>query len=816
MATATLPSTVDESPDESQGSQDPETHTPETPEDDWGFNNRQAPLQIQKAILKVFGEAQLTEEFPRRQEVLQDTQSRFYCMGIQHIYKGSDNCYQQAYPGQQFMGPNGQSDNFGEYIDDYNIFTAFSEIQTAKLTESSSGIDFKPLNPEKTQDIEASNAAEGMRHEYDRNNDLKNIAKSRLYHMQMGGRFVIWTRTDDAPEKYGTNANGQPRRQVISTVHGCLESKVPLFMDCQPEMWYTILYDDPDIRIAKTKYSWIAKKLSAGQTCLHETAYERSNRLGVLQGSQASRVAYRIGDSIKHLISRGHGWIRLAGFVECDEPYDGPPQEVTDPLDGTKRQISVKEKIAERYPNGVHACVVGQQYAESWDQSMDDCLDIGHAYIAKGQSRLPIMKPMIVIQDRFNTTMNSIAEEFDFNCSETWVAVGMQEFAAITKQRSAPGAMRNLKEMPPGGKIQDYVYRITGGDITASQQQYLEFLMGPLPQFVLSVPPSLWGSASPDLKTASGLQLASSQATGVLGAFWSVCVWSDANVYYHNCLAIMNDDDYPEQIVIQGPTGQNVTVRKESLTKGDFRAFPDTQSGFPESTAAKAQKLNATVNQLLLTPLGPQFFSSPDNVAFYVAENGLPELILPESVSRDKQLREIEQLLGEAPIMAQQLVQMLSSGSQVPDIIDAIGQLVQAGQQQQEIAAAASQIAGQATPVQPPFNPDSIARSSVQVWKSDYHTYESKKCKDWLSSDARYSEEKIGRLSPDGSGDTKPNIAGILNVYLHMLKHDMYAAQEAPPPMAPIMKPPPVLPGKPGAPPAPTAAPGAPAAAQLA
>jgi hypothetical protein len=765
-----------------------------SPDQPYGKDNRDLPEQLKQAIIAATKEAQQQEKYLRRQEILQDAQNRFYDMGIQHIYQGGDFCYNQASPGGTYAGPGG-TEAFGEYIDDYDIFHPFALIQQAKLSENMPGIDFQPVNPNDEDDVEAANAAEGFRHDFDRNNDVKEIQKAIIYHLQMGGRAVMWTRTEDADELYDDKG---PTRNVVSSIYGTIEAKVPIFANKQKDFWHCILYDDPDIKTAKAKYHWIADKLAAGRVCLAEEAYERIARLGILQGAQGSRYGFRIGDSIAHLISRGHVWLRLEAFESMKDPFndpDGNVETVTDD-DGTVRPMNVKEKLAEVFPNGVHACIVGDEYAQSWNQSMDDCIEVGHAFIGKGQSRMPVMKPMVVVQDRFNSSMNYIAETNDYCVPSTWLACDVTEYAAIKKQRASPGAFRNLKQLPPGvTSIANAIYHEPGTPLPDSFQKYLEFLYAALPQFQLNVPPSIWGEAMKDQKTSSGYQLAASQAMGILGVFWQTETKMLAKMYYHNCLAIKNGAEYPDKITIP-MGGKNTVIQKSSLSKGNFRAFPDTESGFPETTAAKRNTLTNIVTQLAQSPLAAQIFGSPDNVAFMLRENGLTELVIPEAESRDKQEREIGELLANSPRLASPLMQLLQEGADIPTIQRAAKAALAQMQQSQQIDHAAQTIAAAAQqqpppPMPAPIDPATIARSSVPVWESDYHVWEAKKCRDWLSSDEMNTELTIGRPSPDPAdgGANKPNIAGILNVILHMKEHDAYAAMEAPPVSGPLPAP---------------------------
>ena len=82
---------------------------------------------------------------------------------------------------------------------------------------------------------------------------------------------------------------------------------------------------------------------------------------------------------------------------------------------------------------------------------------------------------------------------------------------------------------------------------------------------------------------------------------------------------------------------------------------------------------------------------------------------------------------------------------------------------------------------------------------SDLHPDEARKCQDWLSGSERFREETIG-------SDGKPNLAGVLNVFLHWREHVAAGAPAMPPagPLKPVGAPSQV----PGAAAPPAAAPG--------
>jgi hypothetical protein len=143
------------------------------------------------------------------------------------------------------------------------------------------------------------------------------------------------------------------------------------------------------------------------------------------------------------------------------------------------------------------------------------------------------------------------------------------------------------------------------------------------------------------------------------------------------------------------------------------------------------------------SPMLIEAASQPDNLEMGKEFMGLSGLVIPAAEARNKQLREIEQLLEEQPIP--------------PDPL--------AAQQAMSVG-------------QPPPQP----QSSVPIDQDyDFHQYEFQKVQEWLSSTERVQQEKAG------------NVAGIANVRLHGLLHKAQvdaaaqkAAAAAQPPPKPV------------------------------
>ncbi len=770
----------------------------------YGARNEELPEQLVKAIRSAIKKSQTEERYLRRLEVLHDRRNRFYERGHQHIYEGRDDCFVLAVPGASFWDAEGNQEEWGDYIDDYPIFHGFIWIIQSVLTQNGPGIAFEPKNPSISEDNQAAETAEGLRRHFDRVNDVKKILREVVRMFCLSGRVVVWTKTEENAARWGRDKNSKPIKNQTACVYGTLETKVPIMEKDQSTFPYLIIYIDKDVRNAKQDHAHIAKKIKANETCLDENNYERFARLGVLQGA---RSQFQAGESISHLVTEGHIWLRPSCFSdeEFDEPFTEADEEQSNSKEGA---FTVRDALAEIFADkqggftGIHAVFVGDNYSQSWPESMDDCLTVEQPFAGDGQFALAVMDAAVIAQDRFNTLMNYIAETFDFGAPSTWVAANKVEYEAIMDQKAQPFGFRQLKQLAAGtNSAADNFYREPNPELPETLRQVIEFLFGEYLQFVLACPPAMWGESSEDTKTASGLAQSRNQALGRMGIIWAVLQKVAARMYYQACLAASNDPDTPEEIIVPVQGSQNVTVRVARLRKGHFMAMPDEDSGFPDSTAAKRATFTQFVQLIAqFPPAAQQIISAPANWKAMLKFMGLSEMVIPEAESNDKQIEEIEELLMGVPI------------EPTPEEVE---MAQQQHDQQQAVMAQQSAITGMPAPPVQPFDPQSLVRPSVPINPWDFDQWEMQACDDYLNSDAARVELKVGRVNPE-TGETEPNIRGIQNVWLHRQEHAKAAAMKAPPiPPVPIVAPKGGGAKKPpGAPPLPASAPaGAPGTA---
>ena len=700
----------------------------------YGEYNVDLPLELQNALLALVQNAQRQDLYQRRIEVMRDRRNRFYERGIQHIYEDiRTGIFIQGTPGAWVPDPAGDGQlQCGNYISDYNIFGRALQIIIAKLTENPPGVDFQPDSGNNSVDLQASEAAEAYRLLYDRRNDTKDLLTSIVRMMGCSGRTVTWTRTMADAQRWGTDEEGQPRRVQTTTVYGTLECKVPIMAKSLMECPYVIITEDPHIFIAKMEHPAFADKISdEGDQGIADTQYERLARIGALQGNSAS---FQLTDTYAYYVERKYPWFRPAMFTdkELDSGYEG----------GTLR-----DALQEAFPDGCSCTFIGNQYVGSRNACMDDELAVDFPYAGDGMSRMAIMDPAAVIQDRFNDDMNAYAEVKDFGWPSTWINGEKSDIAAINDQNASPYAFRAWKSTQRDRPLNDEFFREPNPEIPASFMQHTEYMATQLLQFILAIPSAVQGAGMPDQKTASGYTAALQQALGQLGVIWGAVQRLMARVYRQAALAASKCEDDEKVLVIPSPQG-SVTLKMADLGKGHFLAHPDVDSGYPESTVQKRGTLATIMEWMAQNPMMAEaILSSPDNWDFMARTFGVPELTIPEARVRRKQLAEIEQLLEQPPI------------GPTPEEIEM-------AQSQHAAETLVAHGGGGAPP--PPFDPMSLMKSSIPVEPLDFHQWEFEECREFLSDYPKVQQQIAAG-----------NAAGIQNVRLHAMEHQKFLAAEA-------------------------------------
>lgn len=746
----------------------------------FGKNNRELPSMLKDTLAALVKDFQNEDLYDKRIEDLTDRGLRFYDDGVQHFYPNyGTGAYQIGSSGAYVDTGSGDGGfTCGEYMGAYNIFRARRRTIDSVLTQNPPGIDFQPDRPDRSEDIQAAETAEGYRHLFDEKNDVTDIQQAVTRYFELSGRVVAWTRTVANQQKWGVNDQGEPRRMETAEIFGTLESTVPIICRDQDYAIYCFLYRDVHILKLRSENDWLKDstgswEFSGGESGLGESEWKRYARLGVKQARKGDFVK-----NIAHITTEMHCFLRPESFssTKCEEVYSGATgwdEEADEPINEPETNedgspMTVGDMLKKLFPEGVHIKYCGDCYSESWAESMDDAIDIVMSEKRDSMTGGALMEPMKIVQDGFNDFKNAEREYYEKGWPITHFRGDAQDYDSIVDQASRP-AQFNLIQYPVGTPEQPLAsnfYREPDMNVPQSFQECMEEYRGPLSQDITGASPSLEGVAGPHDETASQRAQDKAQSIGILGPAWSRVQKVFAGIYKKAALLAAKNPDHGKEITVVSGDGQTVTIQLGRLTRGKFHCKPDTDSTFPDSTASQRANLDQTLPLIGPTPVGAELLASPDNWEEWLRIKGMTNLTMTPAIAYKKQVREIEILTREAPIPNPAIEQY-----------------------NQQHAAMALQAMQQGLP-EPPYTPPPMELPSIQPRKRDYHQWELAKCREWLSGDDCWRLEVEDPTpyppSPMPGYSDNPHVR---NVELHADMHEQLMALQTPPPMLPMAAP---------------------------
>ena len=194
----------------------------------YGQDNRDLPKQIVEAFRSTILEFQGQEKYARLREVRRARKLRHYEAGNQFLQWSDSRGFTDLTLTGSAYNNNGESMQCPTYMDVYNIFLRFFLIIQAVLTQTLPPVRWQPIDPSSPDDVDKSTEAQKYSKMFDRFNDIKDLLAQIVRMFGMDGRTVAWTRTEEDSQKFGLEDDGTAKRFQRTTIHGVLETKVPI------------------------------------------------------------------------------------------------------------------------------------------------------------------------------------------------------------------------------------------------------------------------------------------------------------------------------------------------------------------------------------------------------------------------------------------------------------------------------------------------------------------------------------------------------------------------------------------------------------
>jgi hypothetical protein len=458
-----------------------------------------------------------------------------------------------------------------------------------------------------------------------------------------------------------------------------------------------------------------AEEIAAAGSLNPDDTDARSTRVAVAQGLPGGQP----GDTLFNLVTFSRTWVRPWAFYAIED-------------------AAVRDALLAQFPDGCYVAFAGDTYCESRNESMDDCWRVMHALPGDGQNRPSVGDSLIQIQERYNTLSNIQAETYEYGIPPIYADPQVLDFDALAGQTAEPAAHYPARARP-GMALADGFFQPLPAQVPPDMLRHQQDLAGPIAQFLTGLFPAVFGGEMSGVRTASGYAMARDQALGRLGLVWRRLkqFYADMMLLGVDCFRKNRPSDVEIPFLGAGGEFQARFIRLADL-RGNIQTHAEADETFPR---LKSQQ-RAVLQQLMANPdpTVQATLREPANLGFIKSLIGLNELVVPGEEARTKQLREIQQLLSAAPIVATGAV---DEPPRVPP----------------------AQIAGE----DPSYNNIRFVSTVPVDELLDDHAAEFEECRRWASSDA-------------GQRARAQNPAGFANVRAHAAEHAAALARMNPPP----------------------------------
>lgn len=409
----------------------------------------------------------------------------------------------------------------------------------------------------------------------------------------------------------------RPKSRVLIDIFGPLFIKVPYFARSQKDFGYLHCTIDQPLAFLKDLFPHIANQIDNSHTTAD--TYERVAR-------SPSTFAYAINDQT-YMGELRRCWMRPWEIEMLSESF-----------------VEEKKALRKLFPDGIYACFVGDVYAESRNECMDEYWTIGKSGLSTYIHSDPLGQPLVPLQEMTNVTANLSLETIEQGIATVFADPEVLNFEDYSRHELRPGMFAPATPKP-GTQLGQSFYEGPKATLSNEVPAFTDKI-GQDAQFVVGSFPSIYGGPSEaSSRTAAEYNMSRQMALQRLSITWTFLThwWASlmekcVKLYVKNVVA---DERY---VVREKNNYINVWIRQSDLRGKVGEVEPEGAETFPTTTAQK-QALLLQLMQLNNDFVNAALFD-PENRKIIADALAFPELHIPDEDQRIKQMREIQVMLG--------------------------------------------------------------------------------------------------------------------------------------------------------------------------
>lgn len=421
-----------------------------------------------------------------------------------------------------------------------------------------------------------------------------------------------------------------PNGQEVITVYGGLNLKLMPNANTQKESAYLILVEDMHVSAVRAAHPTKAKEIGHGGSGAGsaENKFEQTARLALADSTGSKQQP---GAMATTMVAYTRAWLRNWALwtIEDDD---------------------IRTQLLADYPDGVMITLADDTFLEARNENLDDSWEVCTPMPGQGMYRQAVGDSTIPIQERYNTAANVQAEHIEFGSAPpVFFDARYINREALEKRRMQPANFFPIvtEGAPAGTDITKLMYQ-PQMKIDSNIYSYGKELTE-VGQWISGAMPTIFGGELKGNETASAYSMSRSQSLGKLGLFWRSVKQFHARLMLKGveCFRKNRTDDIEH--VIFGKSGAYTSkfIHLEDL-KGNITAKPESDEDFPATWAEIRENIIALIQQV--PEFAQKILSHPANAPMlrkFIANN---DIVFPLEDDREKQYREIYDMLDQQPV----------------------------------------------------------------------------------------------------------------------------------------------------------------------
>jgi DNA-directed RNA polymerase subunit RPC12/RpoP len=552
-----------------------------------------------------------------------------------------------------------------------NIYRAHGESIIAALAAGIPTVRFFPGDAENTVDIDTANAWSKTFDIAKKRNRMSLLFVKMLWILFNQDFVAIWNQTEKT-KKYGTVRKDVYRiESEKSNVYSCPQCGAEVAqdtVDC-PECGQQIIplatptvtnkqvWDKYD-EIPRVNQKWNAFG-PLNVNIPHWTAEPEDIPILILLQDKHFSTIKSENPNFRELIRKGSGENQQERWARAHFYNSSTYQNLL-----TEKRVWIRpsayetlndderKRFEKDFPDGLCATVIEKDLVtQIYAESLLDVWTISRSPLSRTVHASSLGKPLLDIQDITNDLKNLKLQTVEHGISETFVDPEIVDFELYGKTAGRPGQLIPAK-IPPGGNLGEYFFTNKPATLSKEANEFSHELVTD-GQFVTGATPSIYGGNLQGSRTVGEYDRSRTQALQRLSIHYSmlkelIVELGEKTVKQFITDLKENEQDLQDVEFKNGVFSNNYILLTQLLGKVG-KVEGEASEAFPVSWQQKAAGMmelfklgNETINEGIL--------NVPENTYFLKNVFGVPEIQIPGEQERNKQWKEIQQLVQEQPI----------------------------------------------------------------------------------------------------------------------------------------------------------------------